>query len=497
MSRTSFALCKATDMGLFDLSLRHKLPLWGGLLVIVTVVAITSSNLALSHASIKKNMLVRSEILGRSLAKTLYSAISQDDVWRAYEIINFPMHAEARQPSFQLEDFVVLDAASQFFISTTSKQYPLQTKLENLGPSFSELKSRLAHNDGHMVIVESDKILLAIPLVADGVTLGTLVLVHPANYYQSSFDRVLKRTAWTTLVVLLILLPISWYWGRRMASPLTLLADNMGDLGKKLPAPMPGRIYPHGDELGRLFQVYDQMQRELVEKDSLERQMMKSERLASLGRLTASIAHEINNPLGGLLTAVDTLQHHAAPDPVLERVLPLLERGLNQIKDIVGALLVEAKAKGRALSSQDIEDVHTLLAQEAKKRGVEWMWDNSVKGDVQLPATLVRQVLINLVLNAVQAAGSGGQASVRAALVEGHLVLEVSNNGRDISPELMEHLFEPFSGQNETGQGLGLWVTHQIVEQLRGNIIVNSEVGQTRFCVTLPLGEDTWPPASV
>jgi signal transduction histidine kinase len=292
-----------------------------------------------------------------------------------------------------------------------------------------------------------------------------------------------------------------------MASPLALLTGYMADLGQKLPAPLPGRIYPHGDELGRLFQVYDQMQRELAEKDSLERQMMKSERLASLGRLTASIAHEINNPLGGLLTAVDTVKRHAAPDPVLERMLPLLERGLNQIKDIVGALLVEAKAKGRALTGQDIEDVQTLLIQEAKKRGVEWVWHNSVKpgsGELPLPATLVRQVLINLVLNAVQAAGSVGQisgqscghVSVHAALAEGHLVLEVKNDGRGISPELMEHLFEPFSGQNESGQGLGLWVTHQIVQQLQGDIIVNSDTGQTRFCVTLPLGEETWPPLS-
>lgn len=487
-------------MGLFDLSLRHKLPLWGGLLIISTVVAITGSNLMQTHGNIKKNMLVRSEILGRSLARTLYSAISQDDVWRAYEIINFPMRAEARQPSFQLEDFVVLDAANQVFISTASKQYPLQAKLDNLGPAFSQLKTRLAQNDGRMVIVESDKILLGIPLVADGVTLGALVLVHPANYYQASFDRVLKRTAWTTLIVLLILLPVSWYWGRRMASPLTLLAEYMGDLGQKLPAPLPDRIYPHSDELGRLFRVYEQMRRELAEKESLERQMMKSERLASLGRLTASIAHEINNPLGGLLTAVDTVKRHAAPDPVLERVLPLLERGLNQIKDIVGALLVEAKAKGRALTGQDIEDVHTLLAQEAKKYGVEWGWDNTVRGEVPLPATLVRQVLINLALNAMQAAGSGGQASghvgVRAALAEGHLALEVNNDGRGISPELMEHLFEPFTGQNESGQGLGLWITHQIVEQLQGNIIVNSEAGLTRFCVTLPLGEEKWPPPS-
>jgi signal transduction histidine kinase len=484
-------------MGLFDLSLRHKLPLWGGFLIIITAVVLTSSNLLQTRENIKKNMLVRSEILGRSLVRTLYSAISQDDVWRAYEIINFPVRTEDKQSGFQLQNLVLLDAENQVFVSTASKVYRLQAKVGSLGTSFVELEKRLKADNAQTVIVESAEILLAIPLIMDGVVLGTLVLVHPADYFQRSFDRIFQRTAWTTLLILLILLPVSWYWGRRMAFPLTMLTGYMREFSYKLPSSLPDRIYPHGDELGRLFQVYDQMLRELAEKKLIERQMMKTERLASLGRLTAGIAHEINNPLAGLITAVDTLKSHAGSDAVLDRAVPLLERGLNQIKEIVGALLVEAKARGRALNGQDIDDVPTLLAQEAKKRAVTWVWDNSISGDVPLPATLVRQALINLVLNAVQAAGQGGHVSVRAAIVEAHLVLEVKNDGRVISPELMEHLFEPFNGRNEEGHGLGLWITHQIVAQLQGNIMVSSEGTQTHFCITLPLGETSWPPLSV
>jgi signal transduction histidine kinase len=484
-------------MKLFDLSLRSKLPLWGALLILVTAIAVTGSNLVQTRENIKKNMLLRSEILGRSLVRMLYSAVTQDDVWRAYEIINFPMRAEARKPSFQLEDFIVLDANNQVFISTATKSYPLLAELDSLGPAFGQLRQQLELNEGRMVIVEADKILLGIPMVAEGVVLGALILVHPTDYFHASFDSIVKRNAWTTLFVLLILLPISWYWGRRMASPLSLLTRYMSELGRQLPAPLPQRIYPHNDELGRLFQVYDQMLLELAEKKDIERQMMKSERMASLGRLTASIAHEINNPLAGLLTAVDTVKQHASPDPLLARVLPLLERGLHQIKDIVGALLVEAKAKGRALDSSDIDDVQTLLTQEARKIGVDWQWRNSVSGTVSLPATMVRQVLINLVLNALHAAGKGGHVSVDARLAEEHLILEVGNDGQAIAPEHMDHLFEPFTRINPEGQGLGLWVTHQIVEQLRGNVIVNSRSGWTRFCVTLPLGEEQWLPASV
>jgi signal transduction histidine kinase len=475
-------------MRLFDLSLRHKLPLWGGLLIIVTAVVITGSNLVQTRENIKKNMLIRSEILGRSLVRTLYSAVAQDDVWRAYEIINFPVQAEARHPGFQLEDMVVLDASYRVFISTRPKQYPLHTGVTALGSEFSQLRARLMANDGRMQILESERILLAIPLVAEGVTLGTLVLIHPGNYYRTSFDRVVTRTAWTTLIVLLFLLPITWFWGRRMASPLALLTRRMAELGRALPAPMPDRVYPHGDELGRLFQVYDQMRQELVDKEALERQIVKSDRLAALGRLTASMAHEINNPLGGLLTAVDTLKRHGQLDPVQAKVVPLLERGLHQIQDIVGALLVEARARSRAFTRQDVDDVHTLLAQEARKRSVAWDWNNGVEGEVELPATLVRQVLINLLLNAVQAAGEQGKVTASITADSAGLHIEIGNGGDRIPPALMEHLFEPFAGSKEEGLGLGLWITYQIVQQLHGHIDVDSREGWTRFNVHLPGG---------
>lgn len=492
-------------MRLFDLSLRHKLPLWGGLLIVVTAVAITGTNLYLTRESIKKNMLVRSEILGRTLVRTLYSAVSQDDVWRAYEIVNFLARAEDRQPSFQLESLIVLDATDRVFVSTEPRHYPVNVPLPKLGAEFTRLKVMLDQSEGRLVTLESGRILLAIPLVSEGVTLGSLVMVHPADYYRASFDRVLKRNAWTTLVVLLILLPITWIWGRRMAAPMGLLADHMSDLARKLPEPLPDQLYPHADELGRLFRVYEQMRRELADKAELERQIVQSDRLAALGRLTASMAHEINNPLGGLLTALDTLKRHGAHDPVIDRIVPLLERGLRQIQDIVAALLVEARAKSRDLSHQDVEDIHTLLAQEARKRQVEWDWHNSLTDSVRLPSTLVRQVLINLLMNAVQAAGEPDQARtgkgrVRARVelsVEG-LHIEVANDGGVIPPELMEHLFEPFTGANEEGHGLGLWITYQILQQLHGRIQVDSREGWTRFTADIPLyeGEVQCPPAT-
>jgi signal transduction histidine kinase len=480
-------------MRLFDLSLRHKLPLWGGILIVITALTVAGSNILLTRENLKRNMLTRSEILGHTLTQTLYTAITQDDVWRAYETLDALKRSELRHPGFQIEDFILLDHDNQVFTSTLPEHYPLQIELDAIDPGFLGLRERLAAAGKNVLVHEiGDKLLLAVPVIADNVKLGTLILVHPTDYYLASFTRILKRTIWTTLVVMLILLPINWYWGRRMTAPLSLLADRMGDLGKRPPEPIPRHMHANRDELGRLFAAFDRMSVELEEKERMKREIVKSDRLAALGRLSAGIAHEINNPLGGLLTALDTLKRHASPDPVLTRVLPLLERGLTQIRDVVAALLVEARARSRPLTGQDIDDVHTLLGQEAHKRGVETRWENSVAGEIGLPASLVRQILINLALNAIQAAGEHGRVTIRTHLVEEHLVLDIHNDGQHIPPELMERLFEPFTGQREDGMGLGLWITHQITRQLKGNIVVHSQPGDTRFCITLPLGDENW-----
>jgi signal transduction histidine kinase len=100
-------------------------------------------------------------------------------------------------------------------------------------------------------------------------------------------------------------------------------------------------------------------------------------------------------------------------------------------------------------------------------------------------------VLINLVLNAVQAAGPDGHVEAQVSVVGDALQIKVGNNGETIPPVLMEHLFEPFTGLKEGGHGLGLWITHQIVQQLHGTIEVDSSDGWTQFSVSLPKDGET------
>jgi signal transduction histidine kinase len=291
------------------------------------------------------------------------------------------------------------------------------------------------------------------------------------------------------LLVLGVLLPVNWYWGRRLAEPLVRLARRMDDIQQRPPEHLAAELYPYRDELGHLFDAYNRMVVTLREKAALESEVVKGERLTALGRLSSGIAHEINNPLAGMLTALDTLRQRDNLDARAQRTLGLLERGLQQIRDTVATLLVEARPQSRDLEPRDMEDVHTLIAPAAARRGVQLSCTPELEGPLPLPAGFVRQILVNLLLNAVQAAPEGGQVELVVRHEAGELRIEVGNTGSSIPPEVMAHLYEPFARGREGGHGLGLWVTYQIVSQLGGSLSATNLPGGVRFTVHLPLGE--------
>jgi signal transduction histidine kinase len=475
-----------------DLSLRYKIPLRVTALVTGTALVVAATLVLRESGELKRDLLANAGDLGRVLAETLVGPLMHDDVWRAYEMVSSPFRA-GRPPGAHpgVELIMVLDAAGRIYVSSQPGRLPLGADPGQAEPALAGLA--LAHDSdakpGPRVLEVSGlgRLLLAHPIVTDGETLGTLVMVYDLEAYAPRFQRLLHTAGLVSLLALIVLLPIAWWWGRRVAAPLLTLADAMGKTGAHLPREAELGLHESGDEIGQLAGAFRRMVAGLRVKQALEEQMVVSERLAALGRLSAGIAHEINNPLGGMLNAISTYQRHGSGDPMTLRTLSLLERGLLQIRDTVGALLVEARIETHPLGAEDLEDVHMLIQPEAQARQAELAWDNGVDEVLPLPSTLVRQVLINLLLNAVHAVGPGGQVACRTAIAEDSLLLEVCNDGAHIPAQDMPYLFEPFSNRGGKGRGLGLWVTYQIVHQLRGEIAVTSEPGRTRFQVRMPL----------
>ena len=151
------------------------------------------------------------------------------------------------------------------------------------------------------------------------------------------------------------------------------------------------------------------------------------------------------------------------------RTLDLLDRGLSQLRNTVPALLVNARLEDRMLTVQDLDDVRTLVEPEARKKGIRLAWKCPLEEPSGVPSSQIRQVLINLVLNALRATPEDERVEIGCSCDSDSLLLTVSDTGPGIPAQQREHLFEPFLDQ-ATGTGLGLWVSFQIVTGLGGTI---------------------------
>ncbi len=479
-----------------DLSFRYKVPLRACALVVITACLVTVSMISKEYDELRSDLLSNSASLGRVLSLNLVAPLLHDDAWRAFEIISTPLSGEGDNPLLTAEVILVLDPQRRVYVSTQPTHFQMLSDPARVSPEFRIVKDWLAANTQvqptQLEPPESDRIFVITPISADGVDLGTLVMQYSKSVFLPRFYSIAQRAALITLLVVAVLIPVSWWWGRRMAEPLVRLADGMAKVGPRIPEDREIALYESKDEIGRVGVAFRRMLGELREKENLEREVVVSDRLAALGRLAAGIAHEINNPLGGMLNAISTYKRHGNDDndAFTTKTLSLLERGLLQIKNTVGALLVEAQVKSHPLSPQDIDDIQTLVLADAHRKQADLTFANDLRGVLPLPSTLVRQILMNLTLNAVQAVHPQGHVYVRAYIHGGSLSLLVKNNGTTIPAEVMPHLFEPFAHQSESGHGLGLWVTYQIVQQLKGEISVQSAPGETRFTVELPLPQD-------
>lgn len=475
-----------------NVSFRYKIPLRAIALVLVTALSLTAVLVAREHEELLHDLEEDATLLGSTLVQHLVAPVIQDDVWRAFELVRAPLENKSARARERLPFAIVLfDRDLRVMASSDPARYALLAEPESL-PDLRALapwvRASVTLPSARPLELADDLIALVLPIVTDGVTLGHLALAYSKDGVRARTTRLIERSLLYTLGLLALIMPLTWYWGRRMARPLVRLADSMGKVGATLPADDALALEESEDEIGRAGTAFRRMLHELRNKDALEREVMINERLAAIGRLAAGVAHEINNPLGGILNALDTHRRHGGDAAKLEKTLSLIERGLLQIRDTVSALLVEARPSDKRLSAEDFEDLRTLLAADLAHHEIFLEWAVELPaGELPLPATLVRQVVLNLLLNALQATPAGGRIAVHADGDGDALTVTVANQGAPIPPARIAELFEPFSSDRSQGHGLGLWVSYRIVEELSGRITVASDLNGTVFTVSLPL----------
>lgn len=468
------------------LSYRVKTPLALSLVIVATTLAVSGFLVWQGWRAAEAGFVEQARALGRVLARTVRPALLHDDTWQAYETLITPLE----RPGEDDRLLILADAGGQIFAASKPRSYPVQGEISRRLDE-PALVAALAGREPREVAGRDGRYLyLVTPVLADdGTLLGRLVQRYDRALLGPRLSEVAKNVVLSGLAALALLLPLGWLAGRRLAEPLSHLADCLGRVGKELPEAIQCDFPSGNDEISRLAHRFRDMVMELKSKEELEKHLARSDRLAALGRLSAGIAHEINNPLGGMLNAISNWRRRGGSDPQAEKTLALIERGIGQIRDTVSALLVEAKVESRALTPHDLEDLRTLIGADIQRKRLQLAWTNGLTDPVPLPSAQVRQALLNLLLNAVEAAPEGGEISSRVELEDGRLKLDVGNAGSVIPLRRREHLFEPYFGEGE-GHGLGLWVTYQIVRQMKGEIAVSSIPGYTRFTISLPLEPD-------
>jgi len=326
-----------------------------------------------------------------------------------------------------------------------------------------------------------------VPLFSDQKYLGVVrVRLSVAQLYEKARNSALIVLA-LVLGFVIIGSALGTVVSRRMVEPLTAITQGLEAVGRGEMAdfvPVKER-----DEIGRLSATFNQILVELAEKKMLEEEIAMSEKLVALGRITAGVAHEVNNPLAGLLNCIDTLREHPNDKELIDRYLPVIDQGLHRIKDIVHNLLVGLKIEeGSEIEGIDhIDKLHDLITAEIGDRDIKVSWENYADKNLQIPAKL-EQIVFNLLKNAVEVLPNGGTVAFKMYLEGAYLHIEVSDDGPGIPSNIRNQLFDPFFTTKPNGTGLGLWVVYRLTQNLEGIIEVESKKGQgTAFHVTVPV----------
>ncbi len=232
---------------------------------------------------------------------------------------------------------------------------------------------------------------------------------------------------------------------------------------------------------------------------ALERNLREACRLQTIVELTGSVAHEVKNPLGAIGVHLETLRRRLARiedgDPALVEKVQVLREEIDRLREILeewlGLTSPEERAPAPAPVADVVASVARLLRVEARHRNVELVAEViGEPGRVRLAEARLRQVLLNLAINALQAMPGGGRLVIRAERTALGAVIEVSDTGEGIPPEHRENIFEFHFTTREGGSGLGLPICRQLVEEAGGRIVFTSVVGRgTTFRVFLPAAE--------
>lgn len=462
-----------------------KVPLLVAFLMVLVSAGVSKAVLWRLDSAQQAHFREVAEAFLEGLATALQPHVIRRDPWEAYDVVE---RALARYGAVRAELVVVALADGSVLASSAPLAHPIGAPAPADGFAAPE---RPALGDA------ADAVWIRRHLSEAGIPLGAIL----ARVDVARFRAEQSSAFWTLLgfnaALTALLAVLGFMLARRVVRPLARVADLLGQAsGGRLVRIPEGELPPPDTEAGRAYRSYNAAADAIEEREALLARLAAEERAATIGRYASAMAHEVNNPLGGLFNAVRMIQRHGDDPGLRERAARLIERGLENIRDIVRASLVlwrEGDERHRALTREDVEDLRQLVASEAERRSLVLDWDNGLVDPVAIDGRRVRQIALNLLINACAASPPGGRVRLSVSADARSLSLAVEDEGPGMPPDRRATLLGAGASPAPAARGLGLWTIARLVSELGGAIA--SEPGReglgARIVVRAPvaLGE--------
>jgi len=328
---------------------------------------------------------------------------------------------------------------------------------------------------------------------------GVLVLAVEADSIRGQIRRNFILLASFSVAVTSGMLLLLWLMLGRLLRSLRALVRAM-DTVDFTARPIPALPYRH-DEIGNLYKHFHHMQQRVEQsRDELlkaQHQVWHAERLAAIGRLASGLAHEINNPLNGIRNCIYAIRGDLDNRRQTTEYLEMMDEGLTHASGVIEKLLGFARKQQAGMGpvniNEPVEAVRRLVAfnLERKKVTLEMDLDPGLPL-VSADRQLIQEVIMNLMLNAVDAVLEKGFIRVATLSRDDEVILEIMDRGHGIDPGQIDQIFDPFFTTKKAGEGtgLGLSISLGIIQAHGGRLDVTSEPGvKTTFTISLPAAD--------
>jgi len=326
---------------------------------------------------------------------------------------------------------------------------------------------------------------------------GTLIVGFSLEQIEQQVQAIAMQAAFVALLLMVGNSALTAIYVETLIRPILGLNRTMrraarGDLSVRTRARASAEVGELADAFNRMM---DEME-EAQDREKVQRaQLAHTEKMAAVGTLAAGVAHEVNNPLSGILTCIENMRGNLEDREMIERYLKLIHDGLQRIEHTVVNLLDFSRERKMELAPTSINSCVRHVVDLAKYQLREGRVEVEYRLDPTEPFVMadsfqLDQLFLNLVLNARQAMPEGGQLTLRTLRKEGTILVEVRDTGVGIPQEMRERIFNPFVTTREVGEGtgLGLTVSDSIVASHGGTLDVESTVGQgSVFRVSFPV----------